>query len=113
MMRQMHFDARGRAIRGAVRHRRRFRVALHGYPASFTVDVGAGGFCVEVMRVLPTGTPLEGSILVDGSDLGFVGAVVWNRPGDPRIGLRGRMGIQFTSIPKEFAARMVNREAPR
>ena len=113
MIRAMNPDTRGRAIRGAARHRRRFRVALLGHPATFTVDVGAGGFCVELMRVLPTGTPLQGTILVEGSEVSFLGTVVWNRPGDPRINLRGRMGVQFTQAPQGFAARVETREPSR
>jgi hypothetical protein len=112
-MRAMNHEGRARALRGAARHRRRYRVGLLGHPATFTVDVGAGGFCVELMRVLPTGTPLQGTILVEGSEEAFLGTVVWTRPGDPRINLRGRMGVQFTQAPLGFVARVESREPSR
>ena len=88
--------------RASVRHRRRFRVILMGHPSAFTVDVGAGGFCTELMRVLPPGTPVEGSIHVKGTEVAFAGRVAWARPGEARMNLRGRMGVQFTRGPAEF-----------
>jgi hypothetical protein len=88
--------------RGHVRHRRRFRVALARHTQSVTVDVGAGGFCTELIRVLPPGTPVEGSIHVDGREVPFSGRVAWARPGEFRLNLRGRMGVRFTQIPLEF-----------
>jgi hypothetical protein len=109
----MNRDPTRQAVRGAARHRRRYRVALVGHPTSFTVDVGAGGFCVEAMRVLPTGTALQGSIQVDGSEVDFAGTVVWNRPGDPRLNLRGRMGVQFTRVAQGFSDRVERRDAAR
>ncbi len=88
-------------------------MALDGHPSMFTVDVGAGGFCVEVMRVLPAGTPLRGTIRVDGSEVGFAGTVVWTRTGDPRLNLRGRMGVQFLRVDPGLGARLDRRDATR
>jgi hypothetical protein len=96
-------SGRTRLPRFGVRKRRRFRVAIKGYPSSFTVDVGRGGFCTELMRVLPEGTDIAGSILVDGKEIPFAGSVAWNKPGDAGLGLRGRMGIRFTKITGDFA----------
>jgi len=93
-----HLDRRG----GSARYRRRFRVHLAGHPSSFTVDVGEGGFCTELMRVLPPGTPVEGSLHVNGSEVAFAGEVAWARPGVARMNLRGRMGVRFTRIPGGF-----------
>jgi len=90
------------ASRASTRHRRRFRVLLAGHPSSFTVDVGAGGFCAEMMRVLPPGTPVEGSMHVKGAEVAFSGRVAWARPGESRMNLRGRVGIRFTRVPKDF-----------
>jgi len=85
------------------RHRRRFRLTMSGHPSAFTVDVGAGGFCTEVMRVLPAGTAVNGSLLVNGAEVSFAGLVAWTRPGEARMSLRGRMGVRFTRIPQDFA----------
>ena len=60
------------------------------------MDIGGGGFCTELLRVLPPGTQVEGVIQVKGADLPFAGAVVWAKPGDAYLGLRGRMGVIFT-----------------
>jgi hypothetical protein len=94
---------RARLPRFGVRKRRRFKVAIRGYPSSFTIDVGRGGFCTELMRVLPEGTEVDGSILADGKEVPFTGCVAWNKPGDAQLGLRGRMGIRFTQITGDFA----------
>ena len=67
------------------------------YCRSFTADIGAGGFSAEVLRVLPPGTLIEGSIEIGGRSVPFAGRVAWAKPGDPYMGLRGRMGILFTS----------------
>jgi hypothetical protein len=109
----MERETSGRPVRASARHRRRLRVALDGHPSMFTVDVGAGGFCVEVMRALPAGTPLRGSIRLEGSEVGFAGTVVWTRPGDPRLNLRGRMGVRFLRVAQGFGDRVEHRDPPR
>lgn len=97
---------RFKVARTAARFRRRFRVTLSGHPGSFTSDVSVGGFCIEAMRVLPTGTRVQGALLVDGVERPFTGAIAWSRPGDARLGVRGRMGIRFDRPPADFAALM-------
>jgi hypothetical protein len=87
-------------VRSSSRQRRRFRVAL-GQP-SFTHDVGPGGFCTELLRVLVPGTAVQGSIGAQGSEFAFAGRVAWARPGDARMGLRGRMGVSFTQVSQGF-----------
>lgn len=85
------------------RHRMRLRVVTcRG--SSFTVDVSSGGFCTELMRVLPVGEPVEGLIHLNGRDASFTGRVAWSRPGDPRLNERGRMGVCFVRIEPEFAS---------
>ena len=88
--------------RNGTRLRRRFKVALE-HSASFTVDVGPRGFCLELLRVLPPGAPVEGTLQMKCTDLRFAGRVVWARSGDAYLGLRGRMGVAFTSIAPEYA----------
>ncbi len=85
-------------------------MALDGHPSMFTLDVGAGGFCVEVMRVLPAGTPLRGSIFLEGREAVFAGTVVWAHPGDPRLNLRGRMGVRFLRVAQGFADQVERRD---
>lgn len=75
---------------------------MEGSPA-FTADVAAGGFCVELLRVLQPGTTVKGTITLAGRDFEYVGLVRWARSGDARIRLRGRMGVRFLQVPTEFA----------
>jgi hypothetical protein len=83
------------------RQRRRYKVTL-GPASGFTVDVSAGGFCAELMRVFPKGTAVKGNLLVEGTEFEFSGRVAWAKQGDFRINLRGRMGVRFTDIPVQL-----------
>lgn len=80
--------------RRATRHRRRLRATLGSTPV-FTADVGSGGFCAELLRVHQAGTPIQGFIRFNGQDLPFSGEIAWSRAGEPRLGLRGRIGVRF------------------
>jgi hypothetical protein len=80
-----------------VRLRRRFKVTF-GHVATFTVDVCSGGFCAQLLRTVPPGTPLEGTIQVNGRDIPYVGRVVWARAGNVRLGIRGHIGVGFASF---------------
>ena len=91
-----------RRERQAQRVRRRLKVTLER-GVSFTVDVGAGGFCTEILRVLPPGSRVSGTIQVPSIDVPFTGLVAWAKPGDAWLGLRGRMGIVFTDVPPAAA----------
>jgi hypothetical protein len=93
---------RANILRSNGRQRRRFRVSLAGASTCFTVDVSAGGFCVEAMRVMVPGTSVTGTIDADGKSFPFSGSVAWTRASEPRLGLRGRMGVRFASIAEEF-----------
>jgi hypothetical protein len=86
--------------RTGARARRRLRVTIGG-TATFTQSLGAGGFSVEVMRVLPRGSPVQGTMRVGERDFDYAGDVAWVKPGDPRINLRGRMGVRFTQLNAE------------
>jgi PilZ domain len=86
-----------RHVRTADRQRWRFKVTL-GSSASFTADVSQGGFCTELMRVLPPATRVRGSLEGFGRKVPFEGRVVWSSPGDQSLNVRGRMGISFTEI---------------
>jgi hypothetical protein len=90
-----------RNTRSSSRQRRRFKVVL-GHAPCFTIDVGAGGFCTELLRVLVPGTAVEGSISAKGTEFAFAGRVAWAKPGDARMGLRGRMGVCFTQVSPDF-----------
>ena len=76
---------------------------MEGRPA-FTADVGAGGFCAELMRVLQPGTTVNGTITLAGRDFEYLGQVRWARSGDARIRQTGRLGVRFLQIPTDFAA---------
>jgi hypothetical protein len=86
-----------RQVRNANRARWRFKVTV-GSAASFTTDVSRGGFCTEVMRVLPLATRVQGSIEGCGRKVPFTGRIAWSSPGDPSLNMRGRMGISFTEV---------------
>lgn len=79
------------------RFRRRFKVTLRE-GAAFTVDVCGGGFCALMLRAIPPGTPVEGTILVEGKALPYKGRVVWAQDGDVRLGVRSKVGVGFASV---------------
>ncbi|MGA8890260.1 MAG: PilZ domain-containing protein [Anaeromyxobacteraceae bacterium] len=88
--------------RGSPRHRRRLRARLEGVTAAFTVDVGAGGFCMLLNRIISPGTPLTGSLHVDGAEVPFEGRVAWVKPGDSRLRIPSRVGVSFSGSRREF-----------
>ncbi len=94
-----------RRERNGARLRRRFKVMLEHSP-SFTVDVGLQGFCLELLRVLPPGSPVEGTVQMKRADVPFAGRVVWAKSGDASLGLRGRMGVAFTRVAPEYAEQL-------
>lgn len=85
------------------RHRLRLRVST-GRGNSFTVNVSTGGFCTELMRVYPVGQGVEGVIDTPHGPMTFSGRVAWSKDGDPRLNLRGRMGVCFVQIDRAFAS---------
>jgi len=84
------------------RRRVRLRVVT-SRGSSLTVNVGAGGFCTGLMRVLPVGAQVEGFIHLEGREAFFSGQVAWARPGDARLNVMGRMGVRFLKIDLDFA----------
>jgi Tfp pilus assembly protein PilZ len=85
-------------VRHNARHRVRLRVTL-AHTSSFTVDVCAGGFCTESMRMLRPGSEVEGSIRVNGREVTFGGQVAWVKPSELDSKSHGRMGVRFTRVP--------------
>ncbi len=63
--------------------------------ACFTLNIGDGGFCVGVVRVLPPGTAVEGTIDLDGTPVPFTGTIAWAKPAGPDAA-DGLMGVRFT-----------------
>lgn len=84
------------------RQRRRLKISLGGKLPAFTADVSPGGFAVEMMHVPRPGTPLNGSISLAGREFQFTGEVSWARAGEPRMSVRGRVGVRFTGIDNDF-----------
>jgi hypothetical protein len=74
-----------------------------GRGSSYTVDVSAGGFCTEVMRIYPVGHPIEGTIDTPAGPVTFCGEVAWSQGGLSRLALRGRMGVSFVQVDRTFA----------
>ncbi len=91
--------------RATFRHRRRVRVSLGATPV-FTSDISAGGFAADILRAPAPGTPVDGSIRLADTEVRYTGTVVWARAGSPRLNLRGRIGVRFTSLP-DAAARLL------
>jgi hypothetical protein len=83
------------------RFRRRFKVTL-SQGAAFTVDVCGGGFCALMLRAIPPGTSVEGTILVEGQALPYKGRVIWAKAGDVHLGVRSRVGVGFASVDATF-----------
>jgi len=101
--------------RRTARQRLRFQVTL-GRTSCFTLNVSSGGFCTEVMHVLPAGSSVAGAIRVHGKEYPFNGRVAWAKLGSARMNMRGRMGIVFESAPTDLlsavAAAHVDTPAP-
>lgn len=89
--------SRIRSPRASPRQRRRLKVAFLN-DASFTTDVGDGGFATQRIRIFPAGLRVEGSISSPEREVRFTGRVAWSLPGDPLLNLRGRMGVQFIRV---------------
>ena len=102
----------GRIPRNFPRRRVRVRVVTPR-GSSLTNDVGAGGFCTSVMRVLPVDSQFEGTIQHRGQDERFTGRVVWARPGNPRLGIAGQVGVRFESISADLARDIAGSSDPR
>lgn len=91
------------------RHRRRIRVSL-GITPVFTADISSGGFSAEILRTPEPGTKVDGTIRLADDEVRYTGLVVWARAGSPRLNLRGRIGVRFTSLPAS-AARLLSGES--
>jgi hypothetical protein len=87
------------------RQRRRLKISLGGRLPAFTADVSPGGFACETMNVPRPGTMVHGSLTLDEREFPFTGEVSWAQAGDPRLSLRGRMGVRFTGIDNDFFVR--------
>jgi hypothetical protein len=64
--------------------------------STFTIDVGAGGICLGLMKILPVGRDIDGWIVVNGTSFLFSGRVAWSAPGYRRMNLPGKVGVSFT-----------------
>jgi hypothetical protein len=84
------------------RLRRRLRLTWGGSQPAFTQDVSPGGLALELMSVPPPGTQVRGVLPLAGRDFPFTGVVVWARAGEPRLQVRGRVGVRFTGIANAY-----------
>lgn len=97
--------------RSSPRLRRRCKVDLKAgdagtNSAAFTIDVSPGGFCAELMRVPSPGMQVQGSIVIAGKEYPFSGKIAWARAGEPRVNLRGRIGVTFTGIAADLKEKL-------
>lgn len=84
------------------RQRRRLKISLGGKLPAFTADVSPGGFAVELMHVPRPGTLVHGHLHLADREFPFTGEVTWAKAGDPRMSVRGRIGVRFTGIDNDF-----------
>ena len=97
--------------RSSPRPRRRCKVDIKAGDAgsnsvAFTIDVSSGGFCAELMRVPAPGMQVKGSIFIAGKEYPFIGKIAWARASEPRVNLRGRIGVTFTEIAEDLKERL-------
>jgi len=57
---------------------------------------------VLVNRAISPGTPLSGSLHVDGAEVPFEGRVAWVKPGDSRLRIPSRVGVSFADDRHEL-----------
>ena len=99
-----------RKQRSNPRLRRRWWIDLKagdaGVSSAFTKDVSAGGFCAELMRVPSPGTQVSGSIVIGGNAYAFSGKVAWSHASEPRMNLRGNIGVAFTEISDDLKKKL-------
>lgn len=88
--------------RFVARQRRRLKLSLGGKLPAFTADVSPGGFSVELMSVPRPGTTVHGTLTLEGREFPFTGEVSWAQHGDPRLSVRGRVGVRFTGIDNTY-----------
>jgi hypothetical protein len=91
------------------RQRRCLTVCIEGLPAGrapLAAEVSAAGLSFESAQPLAEGTPLHGTLALDGEAFPFAGEVSWARAGNPRLALRGRVGVRFTDAPDALWARL-------
>ena len=93
--------------RSSPRLRRRCKIDLKAGDAAasspvFTIDISGGGFCAELMRVPSPGTQVTGAITIGEHEYTFRGRIAWASASEPRVNLRGRIGVTFIEIADEF-----------
>jgi hypothetical protein len=71
-----------------------------------SAEVSAAGLSLESAEPLPEGTPVRGTLALEGEAFPFSGEVSWARAGDARLSLRGRMGVRFTDAPDALWAKL-------
>jgi hypothetical protein len=84
------------------RLRRRLRLTLQDGGPVFTADLSPGGFAAELARVPRPGTTVHGTLPLAGQEFPFTGLVMWAKAGEPRLNLRGRVGVRFTGIANAY-----------
>lgn len=87
------------------RQRRCPTVRLEGLP-TLPAEVSSAGLSFESAEPLAEGTCLHGTLALDGEAFPFAGEVSWARAGNPRLSLRGRVGVRFTDAPDALWARL-------
>ncbi len=87
------------------RQRRCLTVRLEGLP-TLPAEVSSAGLSFESTEPLAEGTSLRGTLALDGEAFPFAGEVSWARAGNPRLSLRGRVGVRFTDAPDALWARL-------
>lgn len=87
------------------RQRRCLTVRLEGLP-TLPAEVSSAGLSFESAEPLGEGTAVRGTLALDGEAFPFEGEVSWARASNPRLALRGRVGVRFTDAPDALWARL-------
>ncbi|MFL5320019.1 MAG: PilZ domain-containing protein [Myxococcaceae bacterium] len=64
--------------------------------AALSTDVSTKGFCLEVMKPVAEGTPIDGYVLHGDRELDWRGEVVWVEQANPQASHWSRIGVKFT-----------------
>ncbi|MDY7232323.1 PilZ domain-containing protein [Hyalangium rubrum] len=92
--------------RALPRQAHRFAVRLRGMLPVYTRDVSPSGFQADMLQPMQPGTPVRGTLALEGAELPFEGEVVWTRQYAGEH-MRGRYGVRFTSLPSDFTRRLL------
>ncbi len=79
----------------------------HNFFRGFTEDISKGGLFIATHRILPIGTEVTVTLLLEGREFTLPAQVVWAREQNPLLpqGIEPGMGLQFVRLsPEQISA---------